>query len=495
MPLSACLIVRDEERFLDRCLASLRGHVDEICVLDTGSGDRTVEIARSHGAILGSRPWDDDFSAARNASLDLASGDWILQVDADEELIPPALGAWSVLRDPATFCALVELDLRGDAGRSERTWQPRLFRRDPRLRYRRPLHETVLDGLAEAGLPPPRPVPLLLVHHGYLGEVVSSRGKIERNVRILRAWRDRGMADAYDLFKLASALEASPDGGTAGEGVSTWKACLAAGKAAPSSLRSQWPWWPRAVSGAIAHLRAAGALGEALESVRLAEPLLRQQPDVRLTVAETLFASGRPAEALEVLGPGAQARLRGLCLESQGDLDGAWAQWSLPPARDALKARLLARLGRTEEAVALLTGLFAAPDGDPDTFSDTVDALLELGERATALSLLESPPRGGRLHQGRREHQKVLAGAPSPFPVPTDADSAADIVVQGVLSGTPPVDIDPGFARDFVRQRVADRLESMLRRGEDSDVRRFARGAQAWDGVLPGLSRLVEGAS
>lgn len=495
MPLSACLIVRDEERFLDRCLASLRGHVEEICVLDTGSSDRTVEIARSHGAVLGSRAWDDDFSAARNASLDLATGDWILQIDADEELVSPAPGAWSILRDPSAFCALVELDLRGDGGRSERTWQPRLFRRDPRLRYRRPLHETVLDGLAESGLPAPGRSPLLLIHHGYLGEVVESRGKIERNLRILRSWRDRGQADAYDLFKLAAALEASADAPSEPEPTRTWRQCLEAGRSAPPDLRAQWPWWPRAVAGALQHFLSQGAIQESLDAARILDGM-PASPESRLASAEAKLASGRPKEASEALPEAPPcSRLRGACLEALGDLDGAWAQWNRPPVQDALKARLLARLGRTEEAASLLSGVFSAAPGEPEAIGDAVDALLELGETATALHLLEAPPRGGRRYLARWERQRVRAGAPGPFPPPIDASDAADFVIHGVLASHSPTPLDPGFATDFVRTRIADRLESMLRRGEESLVRDFASRARAWDPVVPGLSDLVEDAS
>ena len=83
---TAALIVRDEERFLAGCLASLAGRVDEIVVADTGSVDRTREIALEHGARLIEHRWADDFAAARNVALDAASGDWILYVDADERL-------------------------------------------------------------------------------------------------------------------------------------------------------------------------------------------------------------------------------------------------------------------------------------------------------------------------------------------------------------------------------------------------------------------------
>src|SRR4051794_30917732 len=85
--LSACLIVKDEEDLLPECLASLAGAVDEIVVYDTGSADRTIEIAEAAGAVVLRGYWDDDFSRARNAALDACTGRWILHVDADERLV------------------------------------------------------------------------------------------------------------------------------------------------------------------------------------------------------------------------------------------------------------------------------------------------------------------------------------------------------------------------------------------------------------------------
>lgn len=84
--LSACMIVKDEERNLPRALKSLEGFVDELIVVDTGSTDRTVEIAESFGAKVYHHPWEGDFSKHRNQSLDYATGDWLFVFDADEEL-------------------------------------------------------------------------------------------------------------------------------------------------------------------------------------------------------------------------------------------------------------------------------------------------------------------------------------------------------------------------------------------------------------------------
>ena len=94
MKLSACLIVRNEADALPRCLSALREHVFELVVVDTGSNDETPIIAEQMGANVVTLPWQDDFSAARNAALDEATGDWCLMVDADEIVQP---SGWPLL--------------------------------------------------------------------------------------------------------------------------------------------------------------------------------------------------------------------------------------------------------------------------------------------------------------------------------------------------------------------------------------------------------------
>jgi glycosyltransferase involved in cell wall biosynthesis len=97
--LSAAMIVRNEEDMLPECLEALRSFVDEICIVDTGSEDGTLEIARRFGCRIGQFPWNDDFSAARNASLELCAGNWVFVVDADERIAPNDQAALRALMD------------------------------------------------------------------------------------------------------------------------------------------------------------------------------------------------------------------------------------------------------------------------------------------------------------------------------------------------------------------------------------------------------------
>jgi glycosyltransferase involved in cell wall biosynthesis len=116
------LIARDEARCITRCIASLKGVVDKVVVLDTGSRDATPALAAAAGAQVHHLPWPDDFSAARNHALDLAGAAWNLIVDADEWLESGA----EALRE---FCAAAPWQaLRRKRGRfnRHRTAQPRM---------------------------------------------------------------------------------------------------------------------------------------------------------------------------------------------------------------------------------------------------------------------------------------------------------------------------------------------------------------------------------
>ena len=113
--ISACMIVKNEAAFLEGCLSSLSGHVDEIIVVDTGSDDETPAIAQQFGCRVLQYEWRDDFSAARNIALDRATSDWILYIDADERL---TCAEGKVLKDslpgPESAAARVRFQARSD---------------------------------------------------------------------------------------------------------------------------------------------------------------------------------------------------------------------------------------------------------------------------------------------------------------------------------------------------------------------------------------------
>lgn len=196
--LSLCMIVRDEESMLPDLIASVAGLWDEFVAVDTGSSDGTVGILEAAGARVVHRPWDDDFAAARNAGLEIVTGEWILSLDADERVSPELRDAVrDVLADDRAGAASVLLRDELPSGGRHETRLLRLFRNDPAIRYRHRIHEDVSEGietyLARTGR---RAVTLpgVLQHLGYSRDVAADRHKKERDLALLR----RCVADAPD---------------------------------------------------------------------------------------------------------------------------------------------------------------------------------------------------------------------------------------------------------------------------------------------------------
>jgi hypothetical protein len=139
--LSVCMIVKNEERFLGQCLASVKDIADELIVIDTGFTDRTVEIAREHGAQVGHFEWCNDFAAARNASIAPATGDWILFLDADEELSPTEKAELARLLIQTQVSLYRWPLINTHQGEKSLFYVPRLFRNPPRLMFYGCVHE------------------------------------------------------------------------------------------------------------------------------------------------------------------------------------------------------------------------------------------------------------------------------------------------------------------------------------------------------------------
>jgi glycosyltransferase involved in cell wall biosynthesis len=206
---SVCLIVKNEERFLAQCLKSVRSLARQIIVVDTGSTDRTVEIAREFGAEIHAFAWCDDFAAARNAALQHATGDWILMLDADEELPEsqhPRL--LSDIRNPDTIAYRLPLVNVGQE-REGRSFVPRLFRNLPGACFTGRIHEQVFASL----LPRAKVWGLKtalgsaeLLHHGYTQQLLRDRNKVERNLKLLRAAIQENPDDANLLMNLGLEL-------------------------------------------------------------------------------------------------------------------------------------------------------------------------------------------------------------------------------------------------------------------------------------------------
>ncbi|MCI0183478.1 glycosyltransferase family 2 protein [Sulfoacidibacillus ferrooxidans] len=187
MLLSACMIVKNEEWTIKRCLESLQGLVDEIIVVDTGSTDQTIEIVQSYGCKIITYEWDNDFSHARNAGITHASGDWILVIDADEfvESISRQTIAQYLEMTDAEGVFINVKSLMGPLAHPTSTLAIRVMRlfRNRHL-YTGAIHEQIADSVFKTKLPIDK-FDLSLVHLGYTNEFVQFRTKSKRNTTLI----------------------------------------------------------------------------------------------------------------------------------------------------------------------------------------------------------------------------------------------------------------------------------------------------------------------
>lgn len=185
------MIVRDEEERLEACLASVAEYVDEMIIVDTGSTDNTVQIARQFGARIIHVPWENDFSKARNAGLEQATKQWVLCLDADERLTPVPSGYLSYLiaqEDVHGYYVRIKSFIGQTSDGEYMTDEAcRLFRNDRRIRFARPIHEQVVPSLLAMPGAALLRSKLTVLHEGYLDPVIAGKNKNGRNMAIIQA--------------------------------------------------------------------------------------------------------------------------------------------------------------------------------------------------------------------------------------------------------------------------------------------------------------------
>ncbi|MBD1935165.1 MULTISPECIES: glycosyltransferase [Cyanophyceae] len=209
MKLSFCIIVKNEEASLPRCLNSVKDVVDEIVVLDTGSTDKTVEIAKSFGAKVYYFEWCNDFAAARNEALKYVQGDWVLVLDADEVLTPEIVPQIKQTIESDRYLVINLIRQEVGASQSPYSLVSRLFRNHPALRFSRPYHAMVDDSVSELLQREPNwqivALPdVAILHYGYQPEAIASLNKYARAQAAMEGFLATHPNDPYDCSKLGA---------------------------------------------------------------------------------------------------------------------------------------------------------------------------------------------------------------------------------------------------------------------------------------------------
>ena len=188
MKISLCIICKNEEKKIGRCIKSVKAVVDEIIVVDTGSSDRTVEIVKEFGAKVYEISWENNFSKARNFALDQAIGDWIVFLDADEYFVEESRNRLRELIEEAENqkmeCIICEMINEVENGIQSVFKTIRIFKHSPEIRYVGSIHERIckkdtdiqaIDFIDQ----------VKIWHDGYSESILAEKDKVERNLKML----------------------------------------------------------------------------------------------------------------------------------------------------------------------------------------------------------------------------------------------------------------------------------------------------------------------
>jgi tetratricopeptide (TPR) repeat protein len=261
------MVVRDEEHNLPRCLASVAGAVDEIVAVDAYSQDRTYCILKEHDAQVAFCPWTD-FSTARNRALDMATGDWVLVLDADEELPPTSREA---LRDIVNNAPpevegyfITVANLVGPEAHPETNTDLifRLFRNRPEYRFEGAIHEQILLSILAANNGRQCTAyaeGLTILHHGYTDEEIERKGKKERNLAMFKA-HPPAEDDLLQHYQLGIEYARAE----------RWQDAIASLTAACQGVDNRQVYLPKLVRHLVLSLAQAGRNDQALAVARLA---------------------------------------------------------------------------------------------------------------------------------------------------------------------------------------------------------------------------------
>ncbi|MBI4266122.1 MAG: tetratricopeptide repeat protein [Acidobacteria bacterium] len=487
--LSLCMIVRNEEAHLSRCLDSVRDLVDDIVVVDTGSTDRTAAIAREHGAHVYSFTWCDDFSQARNYSLEQATGDWILVLDADESIARRDHVAIRALLARDDLNAVTSVQRHYFSSGTVVGWQPgpggyeegapypgfvdvvcrRLFRNRPWLRFENRVHEEPVS------TDPSRPLAQIhgrwVIHHyGKLGDQDLLHAKGEAYLRMgLRKVEDAPAdpqahyelgiqyrelerpADALECFTRATALVPGFRDTMLRIGLCQFD--LGQHNKALNALRLASRTLPH-MAGEVN--LASGNVHCAMQDFTAAERAFRRalasHPGLSaasINLARIYVRQQRPADALACLdralerSPGHRElrALRAQVRRTVGDHDGALADLAqLGPDRWALRlrGRILAGLRRFEEARRCLSALDQDSDAELEALRGAIalglgDVDEAVGHLRPSLALqptLEAAMNLVTALQARGDRQGALAAAADALRVSPDEPAALTRLAQ-----------------------------------------------------------------
>lgn len=221
--ISLCMIVKNEEKNLRRCLDSAKDKVDEIIIVDTGSTDSTKDIIKEYGATMLEYEWTNDFAEARNIGLKAATKDWILVLDADEELVGSRNDLLELMSVPISrpLSYMVRIENIMDNGAQVEHHMARMFPTDPDIVYAGSIHEhvTALNGKSLLSVVTDK---IKIKHFGYGSHIVKGKNKTTRNVDSLLAELEKNPDNAFFRYHLGITYRVAGEIDKAAEQFRVW---------------------------------------------------------------------------------------------------------------------------------------------------------------------------------------------------------------------------------------------------------------------------------
>lgn len=214
MKISLCMIVKNEEKYIRMCLENAIKLVDEAIIVDTGSTDKTKKIiSEFHGNIkIIDYKWEDDFSKARNISIEAATGDWILMLDADEKLLCDAQEVRNILEN-AEFDGY-KIPLYNILNTNNIVYSSvylKFFKNNRGYKYSGSIHEQLNVPDMENEKNSIDSSISKIIHYGYLGSVMKERDKAQRNLKILKKQIKDSPNDPFVIYNIGVSYEASEE--------------------------------------------------------------------------------------------------------------------------------------------------------------------------------------------------------------------------------------------------------------------------------------------
>jgi hypothetical protein len=314
------MIARNEAARIVRALASATSCVDELFVLDTGSKDATVALARSAGARVAHFDWCDDFAAARNAALELADADWNVIVDADEWIAEAGIELLQLRHTAPNFVGTLRVDSQFDSpiGTSiAPSWLSRVLPRG--VRYEGRVHEQPKHAL------PVKRLETVLAHDGYRADALKA--KAGRNADLLARALAQAPDDAYLHYQIGKDHDVYERYADACAHFNRSRACEEA-SGATVTLAGTTPGWHH--DRLVREIHALKKCRQHAQAVLLAEaamPHWQHSPDFFFALGDLLldWATEEPARAGELLPMIESAWLRCLEIGERPDLEGTVA--------------------------------------------------------------------------------------------------------------------------------------------------------------------------